>query len=235
MAYHRGEPARGASAILGTNQMRKLLFSLACAACALSAPAQASYIFGFSPTGSQTLTLNGTTVIQAYQTGWFDQNGSHSAGNTNYYTGDDPGFTLRSFFGFNLANVNFPVTSAVLNIGNGNDSGLPGTFGVWDFDGTLDTNQSYSSLAIFNDLGSGTFYGSTGVTSGIPIVSVAFNSAALGKLNASAGSTFFVGGVLNGTGGAVPEPATWALLILGFGAIGGAMRRSKQAVRVSFA
>ncbi len=36
--------------------------------------------------------------------------------------------------------------------------------------------------------------------------------------------------------GAVPEPATWATMILGFGAIGGAMRRRKRpAVGVSYA
>ncbi|SIN68091.1 PEP-CTERM protein-sorting domain-containing protein [Parasphingorhabdus marina DSM 22363] len=35
---------------------------------------------------------------------------------------------------------------------------------------------------------------------------------------------------------AVPEPATWAFMILGFGAIGGAMRRQRKAnVKVSFA
>ncbi|GAA0486979.1 hypothetical protein GCM10009096_32270 [Parasphingorhabdus litoris] len=31
--------------------------------------------------------------------------------------------------------------------------------------------------------------------------------------------------------GSVPEPATWAFMILGFGAIGGAMRRQKNAAR----
>lgn len=36
------------------------------------------------------------------------------------------------------------------------------------------------------------------------------------------------------TSGAVPEPATWAMMILGFGLIGAAMRR-RQTVRVSFA
>lgn len=37
-------------------------------------------------------------------------------------------------------------------------------------------------------------------------------------------------------GGAVPEPATWAFMIFGFGAIGGAMRRQRKAnVKVSFA
>ncbi len=36
---------------------------------------------------------------------------------------------------------------------------------------------------------------------------------------------------------AVPEPATWALMLTGFGIVGGAMRRRKQSVRtaVSFA
>lgn len=34
---------------------------------------------------------------------------------------------------------------------------------------------------------------------------------------------------------AVPEPATWAMLILGFGAVGGTLRRRQQAARVSFA
>lgn len=36
--------------------------------------------------------------------------------------------------------------------------------------------------------------------------------------------------------GAVPEPATWALMLLGFGAIGGTMRRQRKAnVKVSYA
>lgn len=40
----------------------------------------------------------------------------------------------------------------------------------------------------------------------------------------------------NQMGGAVPEPATWAFMILGFGAIGGAMRRQRKAnVKVSYA
>lgn len=35
--------------------------------------------------------------------------------------------------------------------------------------------------------------------------------------------------------GAVPEPATWAFMILGFGLIGGALRRRKATVRMAYA
>lgn len=41
---------------------------------------------------------------------------------------------------------------------------------------------------------------------------------------------------LSDSAGAVPEPATWAFMIFGFGAIGGAMRRQRKAtVKVSYA
>lgn len=44
-------------------------------------------------------------------------------------------------------------------------------------------------------------------------------------------SSLFPGGEIRGQFAAVPEPSTWGLMILGFGAVGGAMRRR----RVSFA
>jgi hypothetical protein len=37
------------------------------------------------------------------------------------------------------------------------------------------------------------------------------------------------------TTGAVPEPATWAMMILGFGVVGGALRRRRQTVRFAAA
>lgn len=49
---------------------------------------------------------------------------------------------------------------------------------------------------------------------------------------------FFSNGTLNvsSIGGAVPEPATWAMLLIGFGAMGFAMRRARQTrASVSFA
>lgn len=48
---------------------------------------------------------------------------------------------------------------------------------------------------------------------------------------------YLVGGSVSGTiAGAVPEPATWAMLIMGFGLVGAAMRRRKPGnVTVRFA
>ncbi len=42
-------------------------------------------------------------------------------------------------------------------------------------------------------------------------------------------------GTLSFAGSAVPEPATWAMMLVGFGAIGGAMRRRNTTARVKFA
>ena len=39
---------------------------------------------------------------------------------------------------------------------------------------------------------------------------------------------------LGGTAGAVPEPATWGMMILGFGAVGAAMRRRVRVLEVRF-
>jgi hypothetical protein len=50
------------------------------------------------------------------------------------------------------------------------------------------------------------------------------------------GSTELSGGTFGGTltFAAVPEPATWALLILGFGLVGGALRRKERQTRVRY-
>ena len=34
---------------------------------------------------------------------------------------------------------------------------------------------------------------------------------------------------------AIPEPATWMMMLLGFGAVGAAVRRSKRGAKVNFA
>jgi hypothetical protein len=42
------------------------------------------------------------------------------------------------------------------------------------------------------------------------------------------GGAVLTGFATNGTGGGIPEPATWAMMILGFGGIGAMMRRRRS-------
>lgn len=56
----------------------------------------------------------------------------------------------------------------------------------------------------------------------------------LGKIDLNFGASSTITLFSTGPGG-VPEPATWALMILGFGGVGAAMRRSKAKVRVTYA
>jgi hypothetical protein len=37
----------------------------------------------------------------------------------------------------------------------------------------------------------------------------------------------------NNPGGEVPEPATWAMMILGFGGVGGLMRRRRETMALA--
>ncbi len=49
------------------------------------------------------------------------------------------------------------------------------------------------------------------------------------------GIFFSITSISSSTAGAVPEPATWAMMIGGFGMVGGAMRRRRVNTKVSFA
>ncbi len=95
--------------------------------------------------------------------------------------------------------------------------------------------QAFSSAFPFTNFG-----GLSYSTLGGPNFNVYFNGTSLFELN----STLSPGGFPDNDGpitssavAAVPEPATWALLLLGFFAVGGAMRaqRRKPNVSVSFA
>jgi hypothetical protein len=53
---------------------------------------------------------------------------------------------------------------------------------------------------------------------------------ALGEVTVQEAS--MTGGGGTGGGGSVPEPATWAMMITGFGLIGAAMRRKRVTLRI---
>ena len=182
--------------------------------------------FGFSPSGTQQLTLNGSTVLSAVATGWYFETGWHDHGISNYFTGDcgscgPNNGQYNSFFVFNVP-LDILITSASLSIGNpvnGYASPNPSeTLSFWDVTtdiATLTASQT-TRTDIYSDLGSGTLYGSRSVnaaTDGTQVVT-SLNSAAITALNGARNHQIAIGGSLNLT--SVPEPSTLSLIGLGF-------------------
>ncbi len=84
------------------------------------------------------------------------------------------------------------------------------------------------------DLGSRTSFDIVGneafVFNGTSLFSADLNTGALTMLGNTDRSLFGIAAV-----SAIPEPATWAMMIIGFGAIGFMMRRRQQTIRVAYA
>ena len=142
----------------------------------------------------------------------------------------------------------FPDSSPAMNVAAGFDTGFSFVYSS-PFD-------SGTSVSIFSGLGGG---GSLLASALLPLTgngacdnnisggadycpfetySLAFSGTARsvvfgGAVNRQVFDDFTFGSTV--VGGNVPEPATWALLILGMGAVGASMRKRKAAVRYSFA
>lgn len=211
----------------------------------LATPAMAQgagddYAYGFSGGAAWTLTINGTDTFTSVDTGWINSVGEHSTGNNNYIVGTccfGSGLEYNNWVSFDLSSLSGPVTSAAVTI-NSFDVFLtvPRTYTIWDTSASLsqlDANRNpgdAGGIGLHLDLQSGTSYASYLFTPSTPDntpLTFDFNSAGIAALNGSAGGNFAFGGSMNipNIGPDVPEPDVWALLILGFGAVGGAMRR----------
>lgn len=188
-----------------------------------------------------------TVVLNATGSGWCHSSNSCNSTNVNilnnHYTGSSQ---YNDWFAFTLP-AGQTITSAVLSIWNESYNNASGSFNIYKSAGF-----SYAGLASGASLGSlNATLASTGISQ---YVDVQLNSLGLAQLNAASG-TFVFGGSLSGSGEfagynngnpaarltlqtAVPEPATWAMMFLGMGAIGFAMRRSRKSTvntNVSFA
>ena len=165
-----------------------------------------------------------------------DENGSgntHIADNQNRYD-----FFI---FQFDRAVQLVSGTFTPFTLGNGPDTDATVAFGTtniaWNSQPALN-NQSYATLSgIFNG-------GYSTLTGGGSANTRLLNPAA------NVGNIWLVGAAFNNTdrkidgfkfknltvvSSAVPEPATWAMMILGFGMVGSAMRRRNMKTNVSFA
>lgn len=180
----------------------------------------------------------------------------------NFVTGDAGELNFRGYLVFDLSKVQGAISSASLSFDTtsaATSSTNNAQITVFDYVGSINQLKiggGNAVASIFADLGSGTTYGSFSAPSQGQ-VSVSLNKEALTALTGSIGSQFAVGLVADsgfafggsqiGTvtrlsletmdvAAAVPEPATWAMMLVGFGGIGFAMRRrSKVRARVAYA
>lgn len=181
---------------------------------------------------------------------------------TNPYSGPAPTYdfdtTIPVFVGGQIQTTSnstganpFPGFSAFYTVGPGPNNSSPGTINLTGFGGLTSLSFIWGSVDTYNDLDFLGFDGTTvlGTYNGTAVaapangnqtsastnrlVTFSFTGTdqAVGYLRLRSTSQAFE--IANLSVAAVPEPTTWALFILGFGAIGATMRRRSSQMRVA--
>ena len=193
----------------------------------------------------QVSTTTGTVDLNATFRGWYSADGSNNGRSPagNYLAGRcdavplcfTPAIVLNNWFTFDLANVTGrTITGATLFLdspaGVGYLSANPSeTFSLFDVATVLNTLGIAVGVSIFNDLGSGTLFGTRSVSAadnGTSVASV-LNSSALAALTSAQGASFGIGGAVTLTTTLLPEPSTYVLMLVGLAAVGVAARRRR--------
>jgi hypothetical protein len=156
----------------------------------------------------------------SYGTGPLTLSGVTFTGNGSMFV-VDPGFYGSSYANGGFLTSDYTVGGDVINVA------LPDTHQVsFDFGGLLgspvDFTLSASDGQIFNISSTNSILGGSlshfSFTSAAGVTSLVFSMPDSPNYNAIDNFQF----------GAVPEPVTWALFIIGFGAIGGVLRTSRR-------
>jgi hypothetical protein len=164
------------------------------------------------PLGGVTLTGNDTLYVESTYAGDYNSTGNYLANRLD---------------GFNSLTFSFvsPVTAFGFNWGASNESWI---LSAYDASDALIASYSVPESQYSN---AGDFYGiaASGIARGV-LTQTSFNFDPVDYVLID--NLRYVAGDL----GAVPEPESWALMLLGFGVVGGAMRSAKrrQALRVSY-
>jgi hypothetical protein len=197
--------------------MKKLAIALALAGGATIAPqAEAAVQLNDSCTAVLTVALPSS---EASCIGWYSGNVLNSNNNTSI----NDALTQLGYSGQAISFANVPLAN-IFTPGSGTSIV---NFGQ-QFNGTVYLGLHFgSSVSDVDARGNTAFF--------------KINASDLGSIQINSGYTSGTSNVVVLTStptGAVPEPATWALMILGFAGIGFAMRRNKTqtvAVRYNFA
>ncbi|MCW6532357.1 PEPxxWA-CTERM sorting domain-containing protein [Sphingomonas sp. MMSM20] len=207
--------------------MRTIAMLGAAALAAMSVAADAAPTISFA--GGTGTAAPGTTVFQDFE-GY--ASGSWADTNTQFVnpTGTNnarPAFGSTGNFAAIRANGSYTVNFGPTNL----------------FSFVLGSLDSYNSLNLLLADGSSVSYAGGEIIGGLSYASGNRTSATSNGVvtyNANGGpqivgATFMSGKSsfeIDNLAAAVPEPSTWAMMIFGFGAIGGAMRHRRRGARV---
>ena len=187
-----------------------------------SAHAQTTQTLGFDgPSGLFSPTTEGAYTYSSLNQGVFrSSNGNPGAAieNSNSYPGElDVSAISGGLFNFNSIDFSYRFITEPFSVSGFLNNVLVGTDTI--------VNLHYSNTSAFVTHNAVTLKGLTVDQLKISLPSDHHTDARFDNLK------------LTSVVAAVPEPATWAMMIVGFGLVGGAMRRRKSltATRVSYA
>jgi uncharacterized repeat protein (TIGR01451 family) len=141
--------------------------------------------------------LAASVTLTNSDTGWYQDNGFHGAGNKNYYTGQisfSPSAELRGYITFNIpSGQNF--TSATLRVFTYTVVNGPNTLSLSQVSTPVSTLQASNSgrVDIWTDLGDGASFGSQTISTSNAFVDIPLNATALAAINAAQGAGFAIG------------------------------------------
>jgi len=146
-------------------------------------------------------------LINAYDRGFYSDEGEHFSWNTNYSAGSWTGVPFSSrwvnFFAFDLTGLSGTVTSATFYLDaaltdNGTYDSTSGIYDLYDVDTSISAllADSTTDVSIYTDLGSGTNYGSLNVSTSdnYQVLGITLNSSALADITSNLGGDFAIGG-----------------------------------------